>query len=82
MANDVAVAHARSEVDQAIENYMRLLYGPLVTVDWIVLADNVVDADGEDTHVLHPAYSQNMSSWKAAGIGLTGLRYFASGITN
>jgi hypothetical protein len=75
MANDVLIARAQREVDESIQKLMRVLYGDLITVDWVILADNVMGE--EDVHVLHPAYSKNMSAWKATGIGITGLRYFA-----
>jgi len=80
MADDVLIARKRAAAEDAIQDLMRSMYGTLVTVDWLVLADNVVSVEDEDTHVLHPAYSAGMSSWKASGMVLTGVKYYTGGM--
>ena len=46
-----------------------------MTIDWVVIAENV---DDTMNHILHPAMSSDMTSWKLLGLSMHGLRYFAT----
>ena len=70
------IARTRALLDEAIQNHMSALYEtPLVTIDWVVIAENV---DDSLNHILHPAMSSGMTSWKLLGLSMHGLRYFAA----
>ena len=78
MSDDVLVARTRRELDDAIERHMQALYGNLVTVDWMLVAENVVEdpKTEEFVHLLHPAVSEQMSSFKLHGMSWQALRHF------
>ena len=76
MTDTAEIARTRETLHQAIADHMSALYEtPLVTTNWVVIAENV---DGELNHILHPAMSADMTSWTLLGISLHGLRYFAT----
>ena len=71
-ADDVLIARTRRELDDAIQQHMRAMYGSLVTIDWVLVAENVND---EDNHLLHPAISENMSGWKLRGMSWEAFKF-------
>ncbi len=78
MSDDVLVARLQREMHDSIEKFMKVQYpGTVSTVDWMVIAENVVeDGDGDLLHTLHPAVSSQMSGWKLRGMSWQALKYF------
>ena len=74
MASDVEVEQTGRELSEAIQKHMAARYGSLVTIDWLLVAENVMG--DEDIRILHPAMSDTLTSWKAYGMTVAAVQHF------
>ena len=78
-SDDVLLERARLELHDSIEKYMKLAYpdpGVLSTLDWLLVAENVM-TDDDETRMLHPAVSKNATSWWVAGATIAAVKHFS-----
>lgn len=72
MTDNTEVEKTRQELHEAVQRHMQAVYGPVVTLDWIVMAENVAE---DDTRVLHAAFSEAATPWKVLGMAYQGLQH-------
>ena len=72
MDRELLIAKTRVALHDAIQAHMRALYGPLVTTDYLVVAENMME---DEELMLHGAISEHLSGWKLRGMSYHGLKF-------
>jgi len=65
------VDSTRKDLHEALQTHLRALYGPLVTTQFVVIAEDMLE---DETIMLHPALSENITTWGLRGLSYQGLK--------